>query len=314
MDLWQLKIFCNVVEQKSFSKAGRRIHLSQPTVSSHIKDLENHLGCRLINRLAKEAVPTREGELLYRYALKMIALHDEAESALNQFKGRISGNLAIGGSTIPGGYILPRLIGGFLKTHPDVHFSLRVADTRQIVLDIRAGELELGVVGAGVSDRQIVQEILLEDEMCLIVPADHPWGSKKQIEADRLREENFIVRESGSGTLKSIQQTLAAFGYPLEDFTIAAELGSTEAVVQGIKSRVGISILSPIAVEEEIQSGILKSLRIKSMPLKRNFYLTRHKYRSLSPPAQAFDNFLKDPLSARAAPGAFSRPGVNDAR
>ena len=311
MDLWQLKIFCKVVEQKSFSKAGNSVHLSQPTVSSHIKDLESHLGCRLVNRLAKEAVPTREGEILYRYALKLIALHDEAETTLSRFKDRISGKMCVGGSTIPGGYILPQLIGSFLKKYPDVYFCLRVADTRQIVQDIMIGELEVGIVGAMVSERQIVQEVLLEDEMCLIVPGDHPWGRKTSVEVGLLRQENFIIRESGSGTLKSIQENLAASGYPMEDFNIVAELGSTEAIVQGVKSKMGISIISPIAVGEELQSGVLKALRIDALPLKRNFYLTCHKYRSLSPAAHAFVGFLKEWFPAHTGPTGSGRQSPN---
>jgi len=178
MDLWQLHIFCNVVEQKSFSKAGKIVHLSQPTVSSHIKDLENHFGCRLIDRLSKKAVPTKEGELLYQYALKLIALRNEAETALTRFKGRIKGTLVVGGSTIAGSYILPRVIGGFLRNYPDVFLSLKVRDTGEIIQDILAGKLELGVVGARASDKQLTQTILLKDEMRLIVPADHPWADK----------------------------------------------------------------------------------------------------------------------------------------
>jgi DNA-binding transcriptional LysR family regulator len=294
MDLWQLKIFCKVVELKSFSRAGESVHLSQPTVSSHIKDLENQLGCRLLNRLSKEAVPTKEGELLYQYALKLIALRDEAEAALSRFKDRISGHLVIGGSTIPGGYILPQLIARFLKKYPDVFFSLRVADTTQIVQDILVGELELGMVGASLTDRRIVQKVLLEDEMCLIVPVDHPWAAKQSVNLEMLSGERFIVRESGSGTLKSIRENLMAGGHGLEDFNIVSELGSTEAVVHGVKNRMGLSIISPVAVAEELQSGRLKALRINGLNLKRNFYLTHHKHRSLSPPAQAFAQFLKE--------------------
>ena len=106
MDLWQLLIFCKVVEFKSFSKAGRAVHLSQPTVSSHIKDLEDHFDCRLIDRLAKEALPTKAGLLLYRYARRLISLRDETESAMAAFKGKVKGSLNLGGSTIPGAFVL----------------------------------------------------------------------------------------------------------------------------------------------------------------------------------------------------------------
>jgi DNA-binding transcriptional LysR family regulator len=299
MDLWQLHIFCKVVEQRSFSKAGKLVHLTQPTVSSHIKELETHLGCRLIDRLAKEAVPTREGELLYEYALKLIALRDEIETAVRGFKDQISGSLMIGGSTIPGGYILPRAIGGFLQRHPDVYPSMKVSDTAEIIQDIQAGNLEIGVVGARLPDRPIRQQKLLEDELRLILLPDHPLSEATHITLEMLLGERFIIRESGSGTLKSLTERLQAHDHRIEDLRIVAELGSTEAVVSGIKNGVGLSILSPIAVSEELEAGTVIALPIEGIDLKRSFYLTHHKYRSLSPPAQAFAQYLLEVLSSR---------------
>lgn len=300
MDLWQLKIFCKVVELGSFSKAGQTIYLSQPTVSSHIKDLEDHFGCRLIDRLSKEAVPTKAGELLYGYARKMLRLSEETEAALAEFVGKIKGHLSIGGSTIPGGYLLPRIIGAFAKQYPDVTISLVVADTAKIISEIAAGYLELGVVGAKSGEKKISQEILIQDQLGLIVPADHPWAGKKSVPLAALRDELFIVRERGSGTLASIQLSLARQGYRIEDFRIVAELGSTEAVRQGIKHNVGVSILSTLAVAEDLKAGSLKSLAVEGLNLKRSFYLTRHRHRSLSPLSRLFIAFLREQL---ASPG-----------
>ena len=298
MDLWQLHIFCKVVEQRSFSKAGKLVHLTQPTVSSHIKELETHFGCRLIDRLAKEAVPTREGQLLYEYALKLIGLRDEIETAISQFKKKISGSLMVGGSTIPGGYILPQAIGRFLQRHPEVYPAMKVGDTLEIVRCILSGELEIGVVGAQLPDRPIRQEKLLEDEMRLIMPPDHPLAQNSPVTLQQMVAERFILRESGSGTLRSLHESLKANGHSLDDLRVVAELGSTEAVVSGVKCRIGLSIISPIAVSEEIQAGTLVALPVAGVDLKRSFYLTHHKYRSLSPPAHAFAQHLLETFSS----------------
>ena len=292
MDLWQLHIFCKVVEQRSFSKAGKLVHLTQPTVSSHIKELEAHFGCRLIDRLAKEAVATREGQLLYKYALKLIALRDETETAISRFKKQIRGKLTVGGSTIPGGYILPQKIGSFLQQHPEVYPAMKVSDTAEIVGCILAGELEIGVVGARLPNQPIRQQKLLEDEMRLILPPGHPLSDGPSLTLEMLIGQPFILREAGSGTLKSIQASLEDIGHRIDDLNIVAELGSTEAVLSGVKSGAGLSIVSPIAVSEELQTGTLKALPIEGINLKRSFYLTHHKYRSLSPPAQAFAQYL----------------------
>lgn len=296
MDLWQLKIFCKVVELKSFSRAGKIVYLSQPTVSSHIKDLEDHFGCRLIDRLSKEAVATKAGELLYGYARKILSFSHKIEAAMAEFNGKIKGRLLIGGSTIPGAYLLPRMIGAFTEQYPEVRISLVVEDTEKVIDGVLSGNLEMGVVGAESNERKIYQEKLIEDEMRLIVPETHTWARKKTIPLELLFTEPFIVRENGSGTLASIQLSLASEGYTIEDLKIAAEFGSTEAVRQGIKNNIGVSILSTLAVSEELKIGSLKSIAVKGLKLKRSFYLTHHKYRSLSPSSRVFIDFLKNEL------------------
>jgi DNA-binding transcriptional LysR family regulator len=297
MDLWQLNIFCKVVETRSFSKAAQLVHLSQPTVSNHIKDLENYFDCRLIDRLAREAIPTKAGEILYHYAMRMLDLRGELETAISQHKGVVKGSLLIGGSTIPGGYILPRHIGKFVSLYPDIALSLIVGDTGTILDDVVSGRLEIGIVGAKTEDQRIYQEKLLEDNMQLIVPAGHRWAKKVRIRMEQLLSEPFIIREAGSGTLKSIQDSFAKKGYRTEQLRVKAVVGSTGAVIQSIKNNVGVSILSTIAVAEDLQQGTLKALMIEGLNFNRSFYLSRHRHRSLSPPAEAVIRFLKEELS-----------------
>jgi DNA-binding transcriptional LysR family regulator len=296
MDLWQLNIFCKVIEHKSFSKAGKAVHLSQPTISSHIKDLEDHFDCRLIDRLSKEAIPTKAGELLYSYAKRILALRDETETALAEYNGKIRGRLVIGGSTIPGTYLMPQLIGDFKGTYPDVIVSLVIGDTDHIIERILSGSLELGIVGAKAETQKIIQKKLLEDEMRLIVPADHRWAGDHHVSLKQLVTEPFIIRERGSGTLKSLHQSLLGHGNSIEDLKIIAELGSTQAICQGIKAGAGVSIISTLAVAEDLQAGKFRALEVDGLDLKRNFYLTRHRYRSPSPLSEAFVKFLEEKL------------------
>ncbi len=292
MDLWQLHIFCKVVELKSFSKAGEAIHISQPTISGHIKELENHFECKLIDRLTREAAPTKAGELLHDYARRLIALRDETESVMAAFNGNIEGELPIGGSTIPGAYILPKIIAAFIREHPGATIRLDIGDSRNVCMNILSRVMELGVVGARMEDKRLHQERIVNDEMRLITPADHPWAARKSIPLETLREEPFIAREPGSGTLKSIQSSLRPMDCSLDSLNIVARMGSTEAVIQGIKHHAGVSILSTIAVAEELRAGRLKALEVEGVDLKRGFYLTRLKRRTLSPLARTFIDFL----------------------
>ena len=300
MDLWQLHIFCRVVEWRSFSKAAEAVHLSQPTVSSHIKDLEAHFGCPLIDRLSKEAVPTDAGRLLYGYAQRLLALREEIETAMAQYQGKTRGRLVIGGSTIPGGYLLPRVVGQFKKRYPQVMLSLTIADTDRIIAGVLEGALEFGVVGAESRDKNILQEILISDEMRLIVPARHPWASKKKIALALLLTEPYIAREQGSGTLQSLKESLKRKGHDGGELNIVAEMGSTEAIRQGIKEGIGVSILSTLAIAEDLASGRLKAVAVEGLDLTRHFYITRHRQRSLSPLGAAFIDFLKEDLPNRS--------------
>jgi DNA-binding transcriptional LysR family regulator len=293
MDLWRLHIFCKVVELKSFSRAASAVYLSQPTVSSHIKDLEDHCECKLIDRLGREIAPTKAGELLYGYAAKMIALKESAEKALAEFQGKMRGHLTIGGSTIPGGYILPPLLGKFKEAYPEVTVTLIEGDTARIVQDTLEGRVEVGIVGAKAKETGLVQEKIMDDEMFLIVPGDHKWASRGHVSVRELMEEPFIMREPGSGTRKSIEQVLDKSEHWSRQLNVVAEMGSTEAVRQAIKAGVGISILSACAVADELAARSLKKVGIKGLSFKRAFYLILHKHRSKSPLCSAFVRFLK---------------------
>jgi DNA-binding transcriptional LysR family regulator len=293
MDLWQLQIFCKVIELASFSKAGHAIHLSQPTVSSHIKDLEQHIGCPLIDRLSRRAVPTKAGELLHTYALRLLALRDETETVMAEYQGHYKGQLHIGGSTIPGGYLLPKIIGGFNRVYPNIRISLMIGDSSGIVQKTLAGKIEMGVVGARFSERHLYETALTNDTLKLIVPRNHHWSDRSSIEIDDLRQEPMIVRETGSGTLHALKGALKAKNLRLHDqFHIVAEIGNTAGVIAGIKSGLGVSILSARAIEDDIKHQTLIALDIKGIDLQRQFYLVSDQRRTLSPLARAFQKYI----------------------
>ncbi len=296
MDLWQLHIFCRVVETRSFSKAAEGVRLSQPTVSSHIKDLEEHFGCPLIDRLNRRALPTQAGELLYGYALRLLALRDEIETVMARYQGKSLGRLTVGGSTIPGGYLLPQIVGRFQKRHPGVTLALVVADTGEIIRRVLDGALELGVVGAAPRERQIAHEMLLADRLRLVVSGNHPWASRREVPLPLLQQEPFILREEGSGTRQAIEEALRRAGSGIGDLRVVAEMGSTEAVRQGIREGIGVSILSELAVRDDVAAGRLAALRVAGLALTRHFYLIHHRRRHPAPLAVEFIAFLKESL------------------
>jgi DNA-binding transcriptional LysR family regulator len=243
MDIRALEVFCKIVELKSFSKAAAAVYLTQPTVSGHIKGLEEFVGLRLLDRLGREVVPTKAGELLYGYAKQVLALRNQAIQALDEHKGSLKGHLIIGGSNIPGEYVLPGLLARFKARYPEISVTLKIADSRSIVRGVLEGTCELGAVGARFDDGQLVYVKLLEDELVLALPADHRWADRSVVTPAELLEQPMILREVGSGSRKVFEEALRAARLDPRALKVVAELGSTEAIRQALRSGAGISVV-----------------------------------------------------------------------
>ena len=292
MDLRRLEVFCKVYDLKSFSRAGKASLLSQPTVSEHIRYLENLLEVRLFDRLGREVVPTHAGEILYKYARRMLNLRREASRALELHRGMSSGELELGGSNVPGVYILPPLIGRFKKAFADMRIKLVIGDTMKITNMVLEGSLELGVVGAKMKNDNLQFEQVFDDELILAVSPDHHWADRSSIEQEELPKALFIMREHGSGTRMMMMEILEQVGFDPRDLNVIAEMGSTEAIRQAIKAKVGVSILSRFCIADDLRFEQLRHVPIRGISFARHFFLVTHKKRSRSPVGQAFVDFL----------------------
>jgi len=293
VDLRQLEIFVKVAEFGSFSKAAEALYLTQPTVSEHIRTLEDEFGVRLLDRLGRGAAVTRAGSLLLSYAQRMLALSREARQAMESFQGRMSGELLIGASTIPGEYVLPALIGRFKEKYPDISITLLIGDSQAAVDWVAEGRAELAVVGARLSVRGIEYKELMPDDLVVVVRGTHAWHARKQITLEDLQSEPLLIRERGSGTRAALEGALTEVHMDLAAFRIVGEMGSTQAIKQAVKAGVGVSLMSRRAVEEECRSGLLACLRVKDLKVTRSFHLATHRERSRSPLAEAFRIFLE---------------------
>ena len=293
-DLRQLEIFCKVLELESFSKAANAVFLAQASVSERIATLEGMVGTRLFDRMGRQVVPTAAGKLLYKHACLLLEMKKAACNEMQDFLGIKKGEIHIGGSTIPGEYILPKVIGRFREKHPFVSVILNIADTSEIEKRVLKGDLELGVVGSKSSQGSLICTELWDDELVLAVSNRHKWAGKTEIMINHLFKEPFILRETGSGTLKIIKEYFKMSGSDnINSLNVVARFGSSTAVKEGIKSGLGISILSSRALKTELKSGILKALKIKQLSMLRKFYLIRDKRRSVSPLCHAMVDFLK---------------------
>ena len=301
MDLHRLEVFAKVAELASFSRAAEALSLTQPTVSEHVRALEDELGVQLLDRLGRGATPTRAGQLLLGYARRLLALSREARQALDQFQGRMSGELVVGGSTIPGEYVLPALIGRFKTKYPDILVSLLIGSSRQVMEWVEEGRAEVGIVGAPPSPRSLVARELMADELVLVVPSNHPWAGKKSVMLADLKTEPLIVRERGSGSRDALERALAEVNAALSGFRVVGEMGSTQAIKQAVRAGVGLALVSLRAVEDECRASLLHCLKVKDLRVSRAFYLVTDRDRSRSPLAQAFVEFVESETPGRAS-------------
>ncbi len=292
-DIRHLEIFCKVVELKSFSKAAKAVYLAQASVSERISNLEKAVGTKLLDRLGRQVTPTRAGKILYQHALRLLEMKESISQEMEAFLGVKRGSIKIGGSTIPGEYILPQLIGRFREQYPGITVILTISDSDQIKNKVLNGQIEMGIVGAKTKDKNIITRTLWEDELILAVPSSHPLANKDRVSIDDILDMPFILRESGSGTLKIFEDYLKKFlPEGLNELNVVTRLGSSTSVKEGIKAGLGISILSLRAINTEISAGILKAIRIKGLKMKRRFYLIRDKRRVISPLSRTLLNFL----------------------
>ena len=291
MDIHHLKIFISVYKNKSFTRASEELHISQPTISEHIKNLENSLHCKLFDRLGRSIMPTAEADILYPKALQILVDLDQIQEDISAAGMGVKGKLIIGASTIPGAYILPRMAYTFKKQYPDIEFEILIEDSGTITNMVLQHDLFYGIVGAKITSEKLDFEPLIEDELVLV--ASQKVLPQKTVTLEKLRSIPFLQRETGSGTRQTFENFLKMNNMTTNRFNIVATLGSTSAVKQAVKENLGASVLSRIAVQEELDRNILHEVSIINMTMKRKFYLVRQKKRTLPPQYAAFGTHMK---------------------
>jgi DNA-binding transcriptional LysR family regulator len=288
MDIHQLRVFASVFKNKSFSKASNELHLTQPTISSHIRGLEEEFNCALFDRLGRTIIPTKEAEILYGHALEIIEKADTLKETIGRVKKEITGKLVIGASTIPGVYLMPPMMTVFQKKYPSISFQILISDSGEIVNSVLKQELLLGIVGAKLGDEQISYKPFVEDE--LIVISSTSLTKSNRITIKELIKFPMVLREEGSGTRRETEKILEDRGITFDNIKIAGIFGSTDAIKQAVKAGLGVSIISRFSVKDELKHGILKEIKLTDIQMRRKFYIVTHKKRTLP---LAYSIFLK---------------------
>lgn len=300
MTLRQLEVFLAVARDKSFSLAAKRIHLSQPTASEHMQELEKELGAALFARRGRAIAMTEAGRVFEAYAARIMSDVADARQAITELDGLKRGSLLIGASTTPGIYLLPSLIGHFRARHPGIELRLDIANSQIIEQRVKANELDLGVVGGHELARgEACLAAGLLDELVLVVPPHHPWAHRRDIPPTVLAEQPLLVREEGSATRRVTERSLANAGLK---YTVRMELGHTEAIKQAVMAGLGVAFVSVYAISGEVAMGRLAALRLRGLPIRRHFHVIHNEDRALGASAHAFLQHLN---ALRAKPPAL---------
>lgn len=293
MDVRKLEAFSKVYELQSFSKAGEIMFLSQPTISSHVANLEAELGVKLFDRLGRKVLPTQAGDVLYRSSLKVFENLSRAKASIEMLRDRVVGELIVGCSTIPAHNILPDLLSRFSTEYPDVTFTLRTGDSSEIVRQVVSGELPVGIVGLKPEEEGLVVRLLLEDETVVVAAAGVSWlpGEDRLLTVKDLVSLPWIMRERGSATRRVLEEMLTEMGMSLQDLNIRCRVDGTCETIAHTLAGVGVSVTSNLATDSLVESGSLVRLHVPQLEGRRRFYLIYNDSRHMFPALKAFVNF-----------------------
>lgn len=297
----QLEIFREVAEKKSFSEAARVLHISQPAISMQIQAIEEYYGTKLFDRTTKTVTLTAAGEILYQYAVQILDLYDQAQRDISQAAGFIKGKLALGASLTVGGHVLPPILADFYRRYPDVHITMEVMNTEKVLEKVLDLTLDMGLVEGAVENPELLVETIARDELVVTIAVSHPLAAHRAVTPQQLIELPLIMRETGSGTRRVLEERLAAAGFDPRELTVVMELGSTEAVKGAVEAGLGAAILSKWAVSREIKLGIFKLLTVEGVSFARNFSLVLNPKKFRSPAAQAFRRFCQERMKGEYA-------------
>jgi DNA-binding transcriptional LysR family regulator len=288
MTLKQLEVFVAVADTSSFSRGAEKSCITQSTASQHIQGLEEELGIRLFDRGRGGALLTEAGKLFYGRARRILSECDESRSAVRRFLGMEDVVLKVGASNIPGTCLIPAALGRFQAGCPRVRLEVSQGDSRSVVQQLLAEDIELGFIGGRYDDDRVHFEEMGEDTIVCAVSRTRNETAGKSLSQAQLCKVPLVVREQGSGTQKAVYEALAKTWISRESLRIVAVLGSSEAVKRALLEGAGYAFVSSMSIEEELASGSLQTVRIPGLAITRKFYAAYRSGRELSPAATAF--------------------------
>lgn len=298
MENFRLKVFRAVAEKRSFRHAAEALHLTQSAVSLQIKALEAEIGLQLVHRNGKGIVLTDAGARLLSYAEQIATIAHAARQEMAQLKGPDRSELKVGASTTIAQYVLPKLMGEFMRSDRRIRMLVLSGNTDKTARDLLEGDVAIGLVEGPTWQPRLKAEHFLPDEVVIISSARHEWADRT-ISVTQLVQAPLILREMGTGTRRVVEAALREKGVSFKDLNVVTELDSTEAIKTSVEAGLGFGFVSRRAICKELTLGTLKEVAVETLRFRRDFSILYPRGPELSGPAGTFLRFLRS-VRARA--------------
>jgi DNA-binding transcriptional LysR family regulator len=295
VDLLKIEAFLRSAEHLSFSEAAKQMHLSQPTISHHIKKLEQEFGVELFDRSGPVIHLSEAGRLLLPWARKLIRESIEMQDMMASLQDKIFGHLRIACSTTSGKYVLPQLAARFHNRYPWVKVTILSCTPEYVVPRLLEQEANLGVLSREAFEEGLEAQEFFSDHIVLIVPPHHPWVNQQSIEAGDLIDAPLILREPTSGTRQVMLTELGKSDIHLDDLNIFLEIGNAEAIVETVAAGFGVSFVSRLAAFGAIRERRVVPVPISGVELIRKVFMVRRKFETPNRAQEVFWGFVHDP-------------------
>ncbi|AND40875.1 MULTISPECIES: LysR family transcriptional regulator [Cytobacillus] len=261
-----LKTFVTLAEVKNFTKTAELLLMSQPSVSLHIKNLEKEFQTKLFQRSPKYLKITPSGEILYDRAKQMITIYEQTRQEILEQQNTIKGDLKIAASFTIGEYILPPLLLDLQNQYPELNLQVTIANTEEVVQSTRSHHVDIGLIEGQTNERELIVTPFLEDELFIVTSNQHPLVQKEETTIADLQNQQWIMRENGSGTREYFNHVVRSNGLKVKSLlTISSNQGIKETLINGL----GISILSGSVVERDVKQNNLSIIKVKNQEFKR---------------------------------------------
>ena len=286
----RLQVFHAVAELKSFTRAGKRLHMTQPAVTFQIRQLEQHFNTRLFDREHNRIDLTAAGRRVAEYAARILALYSEMEGSLRELTDDMAGTLMLGASMTIAEYDLPRLLVRFKRQFPEVNVRLLMSNTDGIVQMVVENKIDLGLVEGPVHNRSLAVRRYDLDRLVVALPPEHALAGETRIPFAALRGVPLILREEGSGTREVFLDHAHTAGFSLEDFDVVMELGSPEAIKGAVGAGLGVTVISVATLRKEVELGTLRAIDLDP-PIERPFSFVHQKQKFRVPAVEELLRF-----------------------